>query len=157
METLVEHHVVNRNCKTRVNASGRTHNWRIEDVCYTIWNSSREENTYYWVKSVSRRSSFWQITESKQLTESQIVSLCICSQWQSDNHQRITLLLTTADFNAFHVLNNCQLAQIKDASYENTLQKCEYCPVFWGGYIKYEDTYRKRKEFALHPSVVSLN
>lgn len=48
----------------------------------------------------------------------------------SENNQKITLLLTTADFNAFHVLNNCQLPQIKDASYENTLQKCEYCPVF---------------------------
>lgn len=40
-----------------------------------------------------------------------------------DKHQKITRLLTTADFNAFHVLNNFQLAQIKDTNYETTLQK----------------------------------
>lgn len=42
------------------------------------------------------------------------------------------LLLT--DFNAFHVLSNFQLAQIKDVNYETTLQKSEYWSVFWGGY-----------------------
>jgi len=41
-----------------------------------------------------------------------------------EDHQKITRLLTTADFNAFHVLNNFQLAEIKDVSYETTLQKC---------------------------------
>lgn len=44
--------------------------------------------------------------------------------------QRITLLLTTADFNAFHMRSNFQLAQIKDAKYETTLQKFEYFPDF---------------------------
>lgn len=57
-----------------------------------------------------------------------------------DDHQKITLLLTTAEFNAFYVLNNLQLAQIKGTSCETTLQKREYSPVFWGGYIKYKDT-----------------
>lgn len=32
--------------------------------------------------------------------------------------------------------SNFQLAQIKDAKYETTLQKFEYFPDFWGGYIK---------------------
>lgn len=50
--------------------------------------------------------------------------------------QKITLILTTADFNAFHVLSDFQLAQIKDANYETTLQKFEYCSVFWGEYVK---------------------
>lgn len=40
-----------------------------------------------------------------------------------DKRQKITRLLTTADFNAFHVLNNFQLAQIKNTNYETTLQK----------------------------------
>lgn len=37
-----------------------------------------------------------------------------------EDHQKITLLLTTADFNAFHMLSNFQLAQIKDGNNETT-------------------------------------
>lgn len=48
----------------------------------------------------------------------------------TEDHQKITLLLTTAEFNVFHVLNNFQLAQIKGTNCETTLQKCEYSPVF---------------------------
>lgn len=49
-------------------------------------------------------------------------------------------ITTTADFKAFHVLSNFQLAQIKDTNYETTWQKFEYWPIFWGGYIKYKVT-----------------
>lgn len=47
-----------------------------------------------------------------------------------EDHQKITQLLTTAHFNAFHVLNNFQLAQIKDANYETTLQNVSTVLVF---------------------------
>lgn len=61
--------------------------------------------------------------------ENQIVSFCICNQCQLpmlENTIKNNPITTTADFNAFHVLSNFQLAQIKDTNYETTWQKFEY-------------------------------
>lgn len=57
---------------------------------------------------------------------------CPCQGRPSENNP---IAGTTADFNAFHALRKFQQAQIQDANYETTLQKCECCPFFEGNML----------------------